>query len=73
MSTEENDYSNAAVGQKRPGALSLGPKKKAVRYAAVLINSLTYTLNPAVVQIHLYTMEDILDALSMPYVPSVPF
>ena len=73
MPSEDGNCSNTAAGQKRSGALELGPRKKPyVTFLRQLCN-LTLTLPLAVIQIHLYTTAGILDGQSMPYVPSAPF
>ena len=67
MSTDEVSSSDSAAGQKRAGALQIGPRKKPC--ALALDNTPIYSrfYDLAAEQIHWCTMVDTSDALFMPY------
>ena len=71
MSCNEGHCSGAAAGQKRPGALELGPRKKPYVTSPLKYPHLIRTA--AAVRIRLYTTADILGGQSMPYARSVLF
>lgn len=69
MSGEENSPINASTGQKRPGALQLGPRKKpyAISPIEICLRNWCKLCVSAAAQILLCTMVGILDAPFMPY------